>query len=84
MEYSHGKENYRKHPVINLEKTGENIKYFRMEKAMSVRELADYMDPLDVQSIYNWQEGKCLPMLENLKMLGKLFDKTIEEIVVFE
>ena len=84
MKYFCDKENYRIHPVINLEKTGENIKHFRLEKEMSVRNLADYMEFEDVQAIYNWQAGKCLPQLENLKMLGELFDKRIEEIVAFE
>ena len=72
------------HPMINLEKTGMNIKQMRVEKGMSVQKLADVMEFEAVQAVYNWQSGKTLPSLENLKLLSELFEKPMEEILIFE
>ena len=72
------------HPMIDLEKTGQNIKSMRVEKGMSVRKLADLMEFDAVQAVYNWQKGKSLPSLENLKILSELFDKPMDEILIFE
>ena len=72
------------HPVINLVKTGSNIKQMREEKGLSVQNLADFMEFEAVQAVYSWQSGKTLPSLENLKLLSELFDKPIEDILIFE
>lgn len=72
------------HPMINLVKTGQNIKSMREEKGMSVQNLADFMEFEAVQAVYNWQTGKSLPSLENLKILSELFDKPMEDILIFE
>ena len=72
------------HPVINLVKTGQNIKNMRIEKGMSVQKLADFMEFEAVQAVYNWQTGKSLPSIENLKILSELFDKSMDEILIFE
>ena len=72
------------HPVINLEKTGQNIKTMREEKGMSVQKLADFMEFEAVQAVYNWQNGISLPSIINLKILSELFSKSMDEILVFE
>lgn len=72
------------HPMINLEKTGNNIKLMREEKGFTVQKLADFMEFEAVQAVYNWQSGKTLPSLENLKLLSELFGKSLEEILIFE
>lgn len=72
------------HPVINLVKTGQNIKTMREEKGMSVQKLADFMEFEAVQAVYNWQTGKSLPSIENLKILSELFNKPMDEILFFE
>ena len=56
--------------MINLVKTGQNIK--------SMREFEE------VQTVYNWQSGKPLPSIENLKILSELFNKPMDEILIFE
>ena len=56
----------------------------REEKGLSVQKLADFMEFEAVQAVYNWQSGKSLPSLENLKLLSELFDKPIEDILIFE
>ena len=72
------------HPMINLFKTGNNIKMMREEKGMSVQKLANLMEFEAVQAVYSWQSGKTLPSLENLKLLSELFEKPMEEILIFE
>lgn len=72
------------HPTINLTETGNNIKALRIQKGFSVQNLSQLLDFENVQAVYNWQSGKCLPSLENLRLLGELFDKKIEEIIVFD
>lgn len=72
------------HPMINLVKTGQNIKSMREEKGMSVQKLADFMEFEAVQAVYNWQSGKTLPSIENLKILSELFNKPMDEILIFE
>ena len=72
------------HPVISLVKTGQNIKNMREEKGMSVQKLADFMEFEAVQAVYNWQSGKSLPSIENLKILSELFNRPMDEILIFE
>ncbi len=72
------------HPMIDLVKTGQNIKLLREEKGMSVQKLADFMEFEAVQAVYNWQTGKTLPSIENLKILSELFNKPMDEILIFE
>ena len=72
------------HPMINLVKTGQNIKSMREEKDMSVQKLADFMEFEAVQAVYNWQSGKNLPSLENPKILSELFNKPMDDILIFE
>lgn len=71
-------------PMINLMETGKKIKQYRIEKGMSVKNLADIMQFETVQAVYNWQEGKSLPSLENIMLLSELFEKSFEELIVFE
>ena len=56
----------------------------REEKGMSVQKLADFMEFEAVQAVYNWQTGKTLPSIENLKILSELFNKPMDEILIFE
>lgn len=72
------------HPVINLLETGKNIKTLREKNGMSVKKLSEFMEFEAVQTIYNWQAGKAIPSIENLKILSELFNKPMEEIIVFE
>lgn len=72
------------HPIINLVKTGQNIKNMREEKGMTVQKLANFLELEAVQAVYNWQTGKTLPSIENLKILSELFNKPMDEILIFE
>lgn len=69
-------------PVVDLKKTGENIKELRKKSGLSVRELADELGFRNTQSVYKWQQGDHLPTVDNFLILSKLFGVKIEDILV--
>ena len=71
-----------KFPVINLEKTGENIKRLREAKNLTVRSLQEIFGFEFPQAIYKWQWGETLPSADNLVVLAKIFDCNIDDILV--
>lgn len=77
-------ENLIRHPMINQQQTGYNIKMLRKKYGMSVKSLSNLLEFESVQSVYNWESGKTIPSLENLKLLSELFEKSIEEILIYE
>lgn len=71
-------------PVIDMEKTGENIAKLRTEKGLSVRELQEIFGFATPQAIYKWQRGTVLPTVDNLAILADIFDVHIDDILVME
>ncbi len=69
-------------PVIDLEATGANILRLRKQKGLSVKELQAYFGFECPQAIYKWQWGQSLPSVDNLFALSKLFNTSIDEILV--
>ena len=71
-------------PVINLAKTGQNIKKIRIEKGLTVHDIQMIMGFVNPQAIYKWQDGTSLPSVDNLVILSQLFGVPIEDILVIE
>lgn len=71
-------------PVINNIETGKRIEQLRKNNGYTVKQLQDVFGFTSPQSIYKWQWGDTLPDISNLLMLAKLFNCTIEEILVYE
>ena len=69
-------------PVIDMEKTGENIKKLRMQHNMSVRQLQEIFGFSSPQSIYKWQWGDSLPDISNLLLMSSLWGVPVEQILV--
>lgn len=69
-------------PTIDLELTGANILRLRKLKGFSVRELQEYFQFDSPQAIYKWQWGKSVPTVDNLFALSRLFNISIDEILV--
>ena len=69
-------------PVIDMEMTGRNIKFLRLKKGLSVRDLQDYFGFEQPQAIYKWQWGQALPSVDNLYALSVLLDTPIEDILI--
>lgn len=72
------------YPVIDMKKTGENIKRVREKNNISVRELQGYLGLESPQAIYQWQQGISLPTVDHLCALSHLFSITMNEILVLK
>ena len=72
------------YPVIDMKKTGENIKRVREKNDISVRELQQYLGQESPQAIYQWQRGISLPTVDHLCALSHLFGITMNEILVLK
>ena len=70
-------------PVIDLSATGQNIARLRIEAGMSVKDLQDILGFANPQAIYKWQNGLCLPTLDNLVILAAALGVSLDEIVVY-
>ncbi len=70
-------------PVIDLSATGQNIARLRIEAGFSVKDLQDVLGFANPQAIYKWQNGLCLPTLDNLVILAAALGVGLEEIVVY-
>lgn len=71
-------------PIINTEKTGENIAKLRIENNLSVRDLQQIFGFATPQAIYKWQRGVVLPTVDNLAILAEVFHVHIDDILVME
>lgn len=69
-------------PSIDVKATGNNIKKLRTERGISVRELQRVLTFISPQSIYKWENGYCLPSLDNLLLLAFYLDLKVEDILV--
>ena len=67
---------------IDIKATGENIKRLRIENGFSVKDLQDFFGFSETQAIYKWQWGKTLPSIDNFFALSKLFNTSIDSILV--
>lgn len=72
------------YPVIDMNKTGQNIKQLRKERNISVSALQEYLGLGSTQAIYRWQKGSCLPTVDHLCALSHLFGISMNEIVVLQ
>ena len=74
----------RKVPVIDLAATGRNITKLRAKAGISVRDLQAVMGFTNPQAIYKWQNGCCLPTVDNLVILAAVLGTTVDDILVCE
>ena len=71
-------------PVIDLVKTGNNIKRLLMLNNISVTKLQDILGFTSPQAIYKWFWGQSLPSVDNLVILASILHVSIEDILVIE
>ena len=71
-------------PTVNLAMTGANIRAIRKQRGLSVKDLQDIFGFATPQAIYKWQQGKCLPTLDNLLALSRLLKVPMEDLLVYE
>ena len=64
--------------IIDMEKTGNNLRKYAYENGYSVRDIQQYLGLSCPQPIYRWFKGIILPSVDNLLRLSefKSFHKT--------
>ena len=71
----------RQYPVIDVKKTGENIKNIMHMRGMTVKDIQAFLGLSTPQSIYHWFEGRNLPTLDNLYALSELFCIPVDALI---
>ena len=71
-------------PVIDLAKTGKNIKRIAKENGYSADKIRDVLGISDKSSVYKWFRGEVLPAVDNLLAMSILFGVTINELIITE
>lgn len=74
----------RKIPVINMQKTGDNIKELRKKNGLSVKDLQSIFGFNNPGTIYRWQHGDNMPTIDNLILLADVFHARIDEILAVD
>ena len=69
-------------PVIDIVKTGENIRDLRKLAGISITELQDIFGFRNPQAIYKWQRGEALPSIDNLVVLASVLNVRIDDILM--
>ena len=62
--------------------TGEKIKALRKKNGLTVRELKEIFGFSTEQAIYKWESGYSMPTLDNMVILARVFQTTIDDIIV--
>ena len=70
-------------PTINMEQTGVNIKSFRTQMGISIRSIVEQTGVTE-RAVCKWQSGKTVPSIDNLVVLAKIFNVTIDQIVAVD
>ena len=61
-------------------KLGERIKQIRLEKGMTTKEFGSLLGATD-SNITSWEKGRTSPNPERLKMISKIVDISVEELL---
>ncbi len=69
-------------PIVNMAKTGENIKVLLTNKGITVADLQEKMGFNTPQAIYKWIRGLTLPTVDNLVLLAHILDTDLDKIIV--
>ena len=71
----------KRYPVIDVERTGQNIKHIMQTRGMTVKDVQTFLELSTPQSIYHWFDGRNLPTLDNLYALSELFCLPIDALI---
>ena len=69
-------------PVIDMVRTGQNIKRLRKIAGVSVKDLQEVFGFNSPQAIYKWQHGTALPTIDNMVVLARVLGVRIDDILV--
>ena len=69
-------------PAVNMQATGKNIENMRKVAGYTVKDLQNIFGFATPQAIYKWQHGTAMPTIDNLVVLARLFNTTIDRLIV--
>lgn len=69
-------------PVVDMVRTGSNIRRLRRQAGLSAADLQAALGFTSSRAIFKWQRGDCLPTVDNLVVLAALFKVSIDDILV--
>lgn len=72
----------RKYPVIDVARTGQNIKQIMRIKGLKVKDIQEFLELSTSQSIYHWFDGRNLPTIDNLYALSELFQMPVDTLLI--
>ena len=71
-------------PMINMQKTGANIKMLMKLNNIKVMQIQDILGFNTPQAIYKWLRGESMPTIDNMVILATLLNTTIDNIIITE
>ncbi|MDO5392812.1 MAG: helix-turn-helix transcriptional regulator [Eubacteriales bacterium] len=72
----------RKYPVIDMTRTGQNIKRIMKMKGLTVKDIQEFLELGTPQSIYHWLDGRNLPTIDNLYAMSELFHLPVDALLI--
>ena len=69
-------------PIIDMPKTGENIRRIMNTQGVKVSQIQEIMGFNTPQAIYKWLRGESLPSIDNILILAYILKVQIEEILI--
>lgn len=69
---------------IRQKETGSRIKELLAQHKYTVRDVQEVMGFENPQAVYKWLSGKSLPSIDNLLILSKFLECSIEDILVVD
>lgn len=67
-------------PVIDLPATGQNIKQLARARKITVTALGAICH-VSRTAVYKWYSGVCMPTVDNLVALSRLFGVAIDDLI---
>ena len=71
-------------PLINTVATGRNIDRLRIAAGMSVKDMQMAFGFATPQAIYKWIHGTTMPTIDNMVILARMFDVTVDDIIAVD
>lgn len=69
---------------ISQKETGRRIRQMTADRGYSVKDIQEAMGFENPQAVYKWMSGKSLPSLDNLVILSRILNTSIESILVID
>ncbi|MBQ0052734.1 MAG: helix-turn-helix transcriptional regulator [Treponema sp.] len=73
-------------PIIDIENTSLRLKEIREQNNIKISQLQSLFGMINPQSIYNWEnpQKKNLPRIDNLVILAKTYNVSIDDLIVLK